>query len=294
MRVVVAGSSGLIGTALVAHLRAGGHEVLRLVRRTAGAGDEHEWDPAAGHGADAALDGADAVVNLCGVGIGDKRWTGSYKQQIRDSRIAPTEVLARAVLAQGVPTFLSASAVGYYGDTGDAVVTEASPAGPDFLSQVCADWEGAALPAAAAARVVLLRTGLVLAPSGGLLGRLKPLYSLGLGGRLGSGRQYYPWVSLDDQVAAIAFALENPAISGPMNVTGPAPVTNAEFSRALAAVLHRPAPWVVPGFALRAVLGEFATEGVLAGQRAVPAVLQQAGYRFRHADVASALRAACR
>lgn len=293
MRVVVAGSSGLIGTALVSHLRAGGHQVVRLVRRPARAGDEHEWDPAAGHGADAALAGADAVVNLCGVGIGDKRWTGTYKQQIRDSRLAPTEVLARAVLAQGVPTFLSASAIGYYGDTGDAIVTEAAPAGSDFLSRVCADWEAAALPAATTARVVLLRTGLVLAPSGGLLGRLKPLYSLGLGGRLGSGRQYYPWVSLDDEVAGMVFALENPALSGPVNLTGPEPVTNAEFSRTLAATLHRPAPWVVPGLALRALLGEFAREGVLSGQRAVPAALQQAGYRFRNADVASALRAAC-
>jgi len=291
VRVVVAGASGLIGTALVSALRAKDHEVLRLVRRPPTAQDERQWDPAAGSLDDTVLSGADAVVNLGGVGIGDHRWSGSYKQQVRDSRIAPTEVLAAAVARHGVPSFLSASAVGYYGDTGAREVTEASGPGTGFLAEVCTDWE-AATGTATAARVVLLRTGLVLSPTGGLLSKLKPLYRLGLGGRLGEGRQYYPWISLEDEVGAIMFLLEHPEVAGPVNLTGPAPVTNGEFNRALAAALHRPAPWVVPGFAITALIGEFGQEGVLAGQRAVPAVLQEAGFTFRHCTVGEAVRAA--
>lgn len=287
----MAGASGLIGTALVSALRAKDHEVLRLVRRPPTAQDERQWDPAAGSLDDTVLSGADAVVNLGGVGIGDHRWSGSYKQQVRDSRIAPTEVLAAAVARHGVPSFLSASAVGYYGDTGAREVTEASGPGTGFLAEVCTDWE-AATGTATAARVVLLRTGLVLSPTGGLLSKLKPLYRLGLGGRLGEGRQYYPWISLEDEVGAIMFLLEHPEVAGPVNLTGPAPVTNGEFNRALAAALHRPAPWVVPGFAITALIGEFGQEGVLAGQRAVPAVLQEAGFTFRHCTVGEAVRAA--
>ncbi len=293
MRIVVAGASGLIGSALVPALRAQGHDVLRLVRRPARGADELQWDPAAGSIDDDALAGADAVVNLGGVGIGDRRWSGSYKQQVRDSRMAPTEVLADAVARARVPRLLSASAVGYYGDTGSSEVTETAPAGSGFLAQVCADWE-AATAGAGDAQVALLRTGLVLAPAGGLLARLKPLYRLGLGGRLGDGRQYYPWISLDDEVGAIKFLLEHPEVSGPVNLTGPAPVTNSEFNRALGAALHRPTPWVVPGFAIRALIGEFGQEGVLAGQRAVPAVLLEAGYVFRHSTVDAAMNAALR
>ena len=291
MRIVVAGASGLIGSALVPALRAEGHEVLQLVRRPVRDADELRWDPAAGSIDDDALTGADAVVNLGGVGIGDRRWSGSYKQQVRDSRLAPTEVLADAVARARVPSLLSASAVGYYGDTGPTEITETAPAGSGFLARVCTDWE-AATASAAKARVVLLRTGLVLSPTGGLLGRLKPLYRLGLGGRLGDGQQYYPWISLDDEVGAIKFLLEHAEVSGPVNLTGPAPVTNAEFNRALGAALHRPAPWPIPGFAIRALVGEFGQEGVLAGQRAVPAVLQEAGYVFRHRTVDAAMSAA--
>jgi uncharacterized protein (TIGR01777 family) len=291
VRIVVAGASGLIGTALVSVLRAEDHEVLRLVRRPPTAQDERQWDPAAGSLEDTVLSGADAVVNLGGVGIGDHRWSGSYKQQVRDSRIAPTEVLAAAVARHGVPSFLSASAVGYYGDTGANEVTEASGPGTGFLAEVCTDWE-AATGAATGARVVLLRTGLVLSPTGGLLSKLKPLYRLGLGGRLGDGQQYYPWISLEDEVGAIMFLLQHPEVAGPVNLTGPAPVTNGEFNRALAAALHRPAPWVVPGFAITALIGEFGQEGVLAGQRAVPTVLQEAGFTFRHCTVGDAVRAA--
>lgn len=293
MRIVVAGSSGMIGTALVASLRAHDHEVLRLVRRAPAGPDERQWDPAAGTLDPEALEGAGAVVNLCGVGIGDKRWTGAYKQAVRDSRMGPTDVLAREVAARGVPTLLNASAVGYYGDTGDHEVDESAPAGTGFLAEVCRDWEAATAPASeGGARVVTLRTGLVLSPAGGLLARLKPLYSLALGGRLGSGRQYYPWISLTDEIAAIRFVVEHDDISGPVNLTGPAPVTNAEFNRALGSALGRPAPWVVPGFAIKLVIGEFAEEGVLEGQRAVPAKLEEHGFTFTHRSVGEAMSAA--
>ncbi|HVL83584.1 MAG TPA: TIGR01777 family oxidoreductase [Pseudonocardia sp.] len=293
MRVVVAGSSGLIGTALVADLRAAGHEVLRLVRRARAAPDERGWDPPAGRVEPGTFDGVDAVVNLNGVGIGDRPWSGARRQLIRDSRNVPTEVLARAVAQHRVPALLSASGVDYYGDTGDRTVDETAPAGAGFLAEVCRDWEAATAPAAeAGARVVLMRTAPVLSPAGGILGRLRPLFRFMLGGRIGSGRQYFPWISLDDQVSAVRFLLENPSVSGPVNLAGPVPVTNAEFTRALAEAVGRPAPFVVPGFALKAVLGEMAEELVLTGARAVPAKLESAGYRFRHTTVNDALAAA--
>lgn len=291
MRVLVAGSSGLIGTALVAALREAGHEVSRLVRRAPGGPDEVRWDPAAGQLPADALDGVDAVVNLCGVGVGDKRWSGSYKQAIRDSRLEPTTLLAGALAARGTGVLVNASAVGYYGDTGTREVDESSPVGGGFLARVCADWEQATAPAAAAGvRVVTLRTGLVLSRHGGLMGKLRPLYKLALGGRLGSGKQYYPWISLTDEVGAIVHAVTHDDVRGPLNLTGPAPVTNAEFNRATAAAFGRPAPWVVPGFAMKAVLGEFAEEGVLAGQRAVPRALETSGYTFTHRTLGEALQ----
>ncbi|MGC0364536.1 uncharacterized protein (TIGR01777 family) [Rhodococcus sp. 27YEA15] len=292
MRIVIAGSSGLIGTALVASLRADGHEVVRLVRRPPSGQGESQWDPDHAHLDASVLDSTDAVVNLCGVGIGDKRWSGSYKQAIRDSRIVATDVLTAAVVRAGVPVLVNAGAVGYYGDTGDTVVDEDAPPGTDFLATVCRDWEAATKPAAdGGARVVNLRSGVVISGHGGIIGRLRPLYSFALGGRLGNGRQYFPWISLDDEVAAITFALTTDTVSGPVNLTGPAPVTNAQFNRAMARVLHRPAPWVVPGFVLEAVVGEFAKSGILAGQRAVPAVLESAGFTFRHNTIGEALHA---
>ncbi|HEY0636427.1 MAG TPA: TIGR01777 family oxidoreductase [Pseudonocardiaceae bacterium] len=291
MRIAIAGSSGLIGTALVAALRQGGHDVLRLVRRRPAAPDERGWDPPAGRLDDGALDGVGAVVNLCGVGVGDRRWSGAYKQQIRDSRIHPTDVLARAVAEHGVPVLVNASGIGYYGDTGDLVVDESTPRGEGFLAGVCRDWEAATAPAAdAGARVVLLRSGLVIARSGGMMGRLTPLFRFMLGGRLGDGRQYFPWVSMDDEVGAIRHAVEHDAVRGPVNVVGPTPLTNAEFTRELARALRRPAPWVIPAFAVRAVLGEFSVE-VLTGQRAVPAALERAGYAFQHRTAGAALDA---
>jgi uncharacterized protein (TIGR01777 family) len=293
VRVVISGSSGLIGTALVAHLRAAGHDVLRLVRRTPAAPDERGWDPEAGRIDPGTFDGVDAVVGLGGVGIGDRPWSGARKQLIRDSRNVPTEVFAAAVAEHGVPTFLSASGVDYYGDTGDRVIDESAPSGAGFLAEVCRDWEAATQKATdGGARVVHLRTGPVLAPAGGLLGVLKPVFKSFLGGRLGTGTQYMPWISLDDEVGGIRHALESDTIVGPINLTGPTPVTNAEFTKALAEAVHRPTSIPVPAFAIKGVLGAMGEELLLQGQRAVPARLEATGYQFRHLTVGDALSAA--
>lgn len=287
--VAVAGSSGVIGSALVAALRSADHRVLRIVRRVPNGRDEVRWNPDSGEFDPAAIEGVDAVVNLCGVGVGDKRWSGAYKQVLRDSRIDPTEVISTAVVEAGVPVLINASAVGYYGDTGNRIADESAPAGSGFLARLCVDWEAATAPAQdAGVRVVLARTGLVLSPTGGLLGKLKPLFSLGLGGRLAGGHQYMPWISLEDEIRALVFAISTP-LSGPVNLTGPAPVTNAEFTDALGRALNRPAPWMVPGFALKTLLGEFAEEGLLGGQRAIPAALERAGFVFHHDTIGEAL-----
>jgi uncharacterized protein (TIGR01777 family) len=288
--VAVAGSSGLIGSALVYALRATDRRVLRLVRRAPTNADELFWNPETGEFDSSALEGVDAVVNLCGVNVGQKRWSGAFKQSLRDSRIEPTEVLSNAVAEAGVPVLINASGVGYYGDTGSRTVDETAPPGAGFLSQLCVDWEAAtALAEHDGARVVLLRTGLVMAPDGGLLARLKPLFSLGLGGRLGNGRQYMPWISLEDEVRAVLFAITNEKLAGPVNLTGPAPVTNAEFTAALGRAVNRPTPLAVPAFALRTAFGEFASEGMLAGQRAIPAALERAGFHFHHNTIGEAL-----
>ncbi|MCV7254568.1 TIGR01777 family protein [Mycobacterium hackensackense] len=288
--IAIAGSSGLIGSALTTALRAADHRVIRIVRRAPGNADELFWNPATGDFDIDALAGVDAVVNLCGVSVGAARWSGSFKQSLRDSRIGPTEVLAGAVADAQVPVLLNASAVGYYGDTRNQVADESAPQGRGFLAQLCADWEAATETAAeGGARVVLARTGVVLSPSGGALARLRPLFALGLGARLGNGRQYFPWISLEDQVRALLFAIADDNLAGPVNFTGPAPVTNAEFTGALGRALNRPTPMMVPGFALRAVLGEFADEGLLYGQRAIPAALERAGFVFHHNTVGEAL-----
>lgn len=288
--IAIAGSSGLIGSALVTALRAADHRVIRIVRRAPSNGDELFWNPDTGEFDAGALRDVDAVVNLCGVGLSDKRWSGAFKQSLRDSRIGPTEVLAGAVAEAGVPVLVNASAVGYYGDTRDRVTDETAPEGRGFLAGLCADWEAATATAVAAgSRVVLMRTGLVMAPSGGMVNRLKPLFSLGLGARLGNGRQYLPWISLEDEVRAVRFAMSTEALSGPVNFTGPAPVTNAEFTAALGRAVNRPTPVIVPGFALRALLGEIADEGLLVGQRAIPAALERAGFAFHHNTVGEAL-----
>ncbi|NGP06821.1 TIGR01777 family protein [Rhodococcus sp. 14C212] len=290
MRILVAGSSGLIGTAAVAWLRAHDHEVRRLVRRPPGAPDEWSWDPRTGRVDPAALDRVDAVVNLCGSSVGARRWSGAVKQELRDSRIVPTDVLAAAVAAAGVPTLVNAGAVGFYGDTGETVVDERSPAGQGFVADLCRDWEAATAPAReSGVRTIVLRTGIVLAPHGGILRRLEPLFRLGLGSRLGDGRQYMSWVALEDAVAALGFVLGRGDIAGPVDVTGPAPVTNARFTEALAHSVHRPAPWTTPGFVVAAVVGEMARALVLTGQRALPAVLESTGFEFRYPTIGAAL-----
>ena len=288
--IAIAGSSGLIGSALAAALRAADHPVLRIVRRTPSNSEELHWNPESGEFDVDALVDVDAVVNLCGVNIGQRRWSGAFKQSLRDSRLAPTEVLANAVADAGVPTLINASAVGYYGNTRDRVVDENDRAGSGFLAQLCEDWETATLPAQyAGARVVLARTGLVLARSGGALRRLRPLFASGLGARLGSGRQYMSWITLEDQVRALLFAISHASLSGPVNLTGPAPVTNAEFTTAFGRALNRPTPFILPGFAVRTMLGEFADEGLLIGQRAIPSALERAGFQFHHNTIGEAL-----
>ena len=288
--IAIAGSSGLIGSALVYALRATDHRVLRIVRRAPSNADEVFWNPDTGEFDPSALDAVDAVVNLCGVNVGDKRWSGAFKQCLRDSRIGPTEVLSTAVVEAGVPALINASAVGYYGDTGSRTTDETASAGGGFMAQLCEDWEAATSFAERdGTRVVLVRTGLVLAPSGGILSRIRPLFSLGLGARLGNGRQYMSWISLEDEVRALLFAITHDEVSGPVNLTGPAPVTNAEFTAALGRTVNRPTPLIVPGFALRIALGEFAEEGLLGGQRAIPAALERAGFVFHHNTIGEAL-----
>ena len=288
--IAIAGSSGLIGSALAAALRAADHTVLRIVRRTPANSEELHWNPESGEFDVDALTDVDAVVNLCGVNIGKRRWSGAFKQSLRDSRIASTEVLAHAVADAGVETLINASAVGFYGDTKDRVVDENGRAGRGFLAQLCEDWEAATLPAQyGGARVVLARTGLVLAPAGGVLRRMRPLFWAGLGARLGSGRQYMSWISLEDEVRSLLFAISNSTLSGPVNMSGPAPVTNAEFTTAFGRAVNRPTPLMLPGFAVRAALGEFADEGLLIGQRAIPSALERAGFQFHHNTIGEAL-----
>jgi hypothetical protein len=289
--IAIAGSSGLIGSALATALRTANHRVVRIVRRAPANANELRWDPDSGEFDVGALRGVDAVVNLCGINVGQRRWSGAFKQNLRDSRIAPTEVLSDAVADAGVGVLVNASAVGYYGDTKDQAVDETAPAGTGFLAQLCQDWEAASAPARrAGTRVVLVRTGLVLASAGGALRQLRPLFSVGFGARLGNGRQYVSWISLEDEVRALQFAVSGSRLSGPVNLTGPAPVTNAEFTAALGRAVNRPTPLMMPAFAVRAVVGEFADEGLLRGQRVIPAALERAGFEFHHSTVGEALR----
>jgi uncharacterized protein (TIGR01777 family) len=296
MDIAITGASGLIGSAVAAVATAAGHRVTRLVRRETERPGEVRWDPELGRLDPAVLADVDAVVHLAGAGIGDHRWSAAYKEQIRDSRVAGTALVSAALAsaqgADGRPrTLVSGSAVGWYGDTGDRKVDETEPVGSGFLAEVCRRWEAATeVAGGAGVRVVLARTGLVLAPGAGMLARVVPLFRLGLGGRLGSGRQYWSWISLADEVAAIMFLLEHAEITGPVNLTGPTPVTNAEFTAALGRVVRRPTVLPVPGAALRVALGGFADEGVLAGQRVRPAVLLAAGMVFQHGTVEEALR----
>jgi uncharacterized protein (TIGR01777 family) len=293
VRVVVTGASGLIGTALVDNLRADGHDVVRLVRRQPRGRDERQWDPATRTIDDDALEGADAVVHLAGAGIGDHRWTDGYRRTIRNSRVQGTATIARAIAATDPPpALLCGSAVGWYGDTGEEATDETGPAGRGFLAGVVRDWEAAADPAReAGARVAHLRTGVVLATRGGALGKVLPLFRLGLGGRLGSGRQWMSWIALPDHVAATRFLLDRADLDGAINVTAPEPVRNRDYTAAVARAAHRPALAPVPAGALRLALGGFADEGVLVSQRVLPARLEAAGFGFTYDDVDAALAA---
>jgi uncharacterized protein (TIGR01777 family) len=299
VEVAITGATGLIGSALARSLRDDGHTVLPLVRpastgQRAGA-DAVRWDPVAGTIEAGALEGIDAVVHLAGAGIGDKRWSPARKREILESRTRGTDLLARALagLSRRPSVFVSGSAVGYYGDRGDELLTEQSPSGADFLAGVVRAWEAAAQPAVdAGIRTVFLRNGVVLSGDGGILPRLVTPFRFFVGGRLGSGRQWLSWVSIDDEVGVIRFLFDRADVSGPVNVTGPSPVTNAQFTGALGATLHRPTVVPVPAFGARLVLGrEMADALLFVSQRAVPAALTAAGYDFVHDDVATALRA---
>lgn len=300
MRVAITGSTGLIGSALTRSFLLDGHQVVRLTRSAkpaAGDGSESAtWDPKAGTVQPGALEGVDAVVHLAGAGVGDKRWTDAYKQELWDSRVLGTRTIANAVAALDVKprVLISASAVGYYGDTGDRVVEENTPAGNDFLAKLSVDWEAAAAPAAAAGiRVVHPRTGLVVSAKGGAWGKLFPLFRLGLGGRLGSGDQYWPFIALADHIAALRFAIDDDHVVGPLNFSAPEPITNREVTEAMGRALHRPTLASVPEFALKIVLGEFAAS-VTGSCRSVPAGLLKAGFTFSYPTIEESLESVLR
>lgn len=288
MQVVVTGSSGLVGSVLVPHLRAAGHEVRTLVRHAPRSANEARWDPAAGQLDVAVVADADAVVHLAGAGVGDHRWTDAYKDTIMRSRVDSTTLLARTLALAANPSqrLLSASGVDFYQDSPDEV-DDTSPTGTGFLAEVSRRWEAAADPARdAGVSVAYLRSGLVLAQRGGVLGRLGPLIRLGLGGPIGAGRQWWSWISLTDHVRAITWLLDS-SLTGPVNLTSPGPVQQKDFMRVLGHAAHRPAILPVPAIALRLAIGEFA-ESVLASHRVRPRALQDNGFTFEHADLASA------
>lgn len=294
MRVLVTGSSGLIGRELVAELGRQGHEVTRLVRRPAAGAGEAAWDPSAGTIEAAKLEGHDAAVHLAGAGIGDHRWSDEHKRAVLDSRVQGTGLLARtlAQLTQPPKVLASGSAVGYYGYESGEPMTETSPKGSGFLADVVAAWEAAAAPAQEAGiRTVLLRSGVVLTAKGGALKKQLLPFKLGVGGRLGDGKQWLSWISLDDEVAAIVHLIDTDTTSGPVNVTSPQPVTNKEFTATLARVLHRLALVPVPTPALHALFGkEMTKEMLLGGQKVLPARLQESGFTFAHPGLEEALR----
>jgi hypothetical protein len=293
MKVVIAGGTGFLGSALVERLTKDGDEVRVLSRRPR-ASHEIAWTPDGTAGAWAsAVDGADAVVNLAGESIASGRWTAARKERIRDTRIRATRSLVAAIerASRRPVAFISGSAVGYYGPHGDEAVTEQTPAGNDFLATVCRAWEAEALRASTATRLVLLRTGIVLDREGGALPQMALPFKLFAGGSAGSGRQYQPWIHRNDWVDMATWALRTPAVSGPVNVTAPNPVTNREFARTLGRVLRRPAVIPAPAFALRLVLGEMADALLLTGARVIPAHAQTMGFHFEYPTLEAALRA---
>jgi uncharacterized protein (TIGR01777 family) len=296
MRILMAGASGFLGTRLADRLRGAGHDLTRLVRRPAQRPDEATWQPSQGQLAPAVVAAADVIVNLAGAGVADKRWTAQYKSLLRSSRVDTTGTIARAITqlppADRPATLIQASAVGWYGDTGDREVTEETSAGRSFLADLCRVWEAAAHPAEdAGTRVVLLRTGLPVDPDGGLLKPLLLPFRLGAGAKIGNGRQWMPWIALTDWLGAVDFLLEREDVAGPVNVVAPRPATNAEFTKAFGRAVHRPALFAIPGFTLDVALGEFAGE-LKRSQRVLPAVLERAGFTWGYPDIDSALRTA--
>lgn len=294
MKIAITGASGLIGRALTTSLVADGHQVIPVVRRPNSATpDAIEWNPAAGTIEASKFEGVDGVVHLAGAGIGDKRWSESYKREILDSRTKGTELLARTLVSLSAPpsVMVSGSAIGFYGDTGDTAVDETAPAGDDFLAKVCVDWEAAAAPATEAGiRVPFLRTGIVLTTDGGALAKMLPLFRFGLGGRMGSGKQWWSWISMADEIGAIRWLLDHD-VSGPINATAPSPVTNSQFTKALGEVMHRPTFAPVPSFGPKLLLGaELADALLFTSARVVPKVLEASGYLFAHPTIEAALR----
>jgi len=287
-RIAITGATGLIGTALVGYLKSEGHTVQRLVRRPVVAPDEIQWDPKSGYVDIEALRGVDAIIHLAGVGVGDKRWSKKYKAEILNSRLLGTTAIANAVNEVKPQVFISASAIGWYGESGNRAVIETDRAGDDFLAAVCREWEAAA-DIATGTRVVKIRTGLVLDPTGGALGRMLPLFRFGLGGKLGNGKQWWSWITLHDQIRAIAYLLEH-NISGPVNITSPNPVTNQEFTSALARALRRPALFPAPAIALKISLGGFSSE-ILGSKKVTPAALAESGFNWDYPHITSALTA---
>ena len=292
MRILMSGASGLIGSALSSHLTTDGHIVTRLVRREAGAG-EHRWDPTAGILDVEAFTGCDAVINLSGANIGDKRWTDQYKVELVSSRLLSTTLLATTMAGLNTKpsVFISGSAIGWYGDRGDERLDELSAPGTDFLSNLCRQWEAATSPAEdAGIRTVHVRTGIVLSTQGGALKKQLPLFKLGLGGRFGNGHQWQSWISIDDEVGAISHLLTTDTF-GAVNLTAPNPVTNSEFAATLGKVLHRPAVLPIPSFGPKMLLGGELVEALLlGGQRVSPTALQRSGYEFHHETLEEALR----
>lgn len=287
-KVAVTGTTGLIGTALVAQLKSDGYQVQKLVRRPVRTADEVFWDPIKGEVDTNSLEGVDAVFHLAGASVGGKRWSAAYRSEILNSRLLGTTTIATACEQLKPSVFISASAIGHYGETGNRAVTEADGGGSDFLSIVCREWEAAA-SLAPSVRTIKLRTGIVLDPTGGALGQMLPIFKFGVGGKLGSGKQWWSWITLHDQIRAMIFLL-NSKIDGPVNLTAPNPVTNQEFTAALAHAMKRPAFFPAPAFALRAVLGGFSSE-VLGSKRVIPKVLTDAKFEFDYPFVASALTA---
>ncbi|MFD6299646.1 TIGR01777 family oxidoreductase [Streptomyces sp. NPDC060235] len=293
-RIAIAGASGLIGSELARSLRADGHEVVRLVRHAPRSRDEVRWDPQRQRIDAAGLLGCAAVVNLAGAGVASRPWTEAYKKQIRDSRVLGTTTLAEAVASLDEPprVFVNGSAIGFYGDTGSRAVDESAPPGDGFLSSVCVEWEEATAPAQeAGVRTVLPRTGLVVSRAGGAWAKLFPLFKAGLGGRLGDGRQYWSFIALHDEVAAIRHLMDTESVSGPVNLTAPDPLTNREITEAMGRVLHRPALLATPAPLMRLALGEMSGE-ILGSQRVLPTRLLESGFAFAFPSIDGTLRAA--